>query len=310
VWVNADSLKCWEIGTRAARVADEAAVYASGLVSEIPQQTDEQLVDGARSGDRAALERLLERHERQVYRFGLKMCRDPEAAKDVLQETLIAAARTVKDFRGASSPSTWLYAIARSFCIKQRRRSRYAPEHEESIDAAGTGREVLEIADPGRAPDDALSGRQVERALEQAIAELDPMYREILLLRDVEGLSAAEVAEAVGVSVDAVKSRLHRARVAVREKVAPVLSGEPESPITEACPEVVSLFSRHLEGEISAPVCEEMERHLAGCRRCSERCATLQQTLTSCARTPLPDVPAPVQQDVRRALRQFLQRTA
>jgi RNA polymerase sigma-70 factor (ECF subfamily) len=150
----------------------------------------------------------------------------------------------------------------------------------------------------------------VERALEQAIAELDPMYREILLLRDVEGLSAAEVAEAVGVSVDAVKSRLHRARVAVREKVAPVLSGEPESPITEACPEVVSLFSRHLEGEISAPVCEEMERHLAGCRRCSERCATLQQTLTSCARTPLPDVPAPVQQDVRRALRQFLQRTA
>ena len=279
------------------------------LVSEIPQQTDEQLVDGARSGDRAALEQLLERHERRVYRFGVKMCRDPEAAKDVLQETLIAAARTVKDFRGASSPSTWLYAIARSFCIKQRRRSKYAPEHEESIEAAGTGREVLGIADPGRAPDDALSGRQVERALEQAIAELDPMYREILLLRDVEGLSAAEVAEAVGVSVDAVKSRLHRARVAVREKVAPVLSGEPESPITEACPEVVSLFSRHLEGKISAPVCEEMERHLAGCRRCSERCATLQQTLASCARAPLPEVPVPVQHDVRRALRQFLQRT-
>jgi len=286
------------------------AVYAFGLVSEIPQQTDEQLVDGARSGDRASLERLLERHERRVYRFGLKMCRDPEAAKDVLQETLIAAARTVKDFRGASSPSTWLYAIARSFCIKERRRSKFAPEHEESIDSAGAGREVLEIADPARSPDDLLSGRQMERALDKAIAELDPMYREILLLRDVEGLSASEVAEAVGVSVEAVKSRLHRARVAVREKLAPLLSGEPESPITEACPEVVSLFSRHLEGEISAPVCEEMERHLAGCRRCSERCATLQKTLTSCARTPLPDVPVPVQQDVRRALRQFLQRTA
>ena len=280
------------------------------LVSETSQQSDEQLVDGARAGDRASLERLLERHERRVYRFGLKMCRDPEAAKDVLQETLIAAARTVKDFRGASSPSTWLYAIARSFCIKQRRRSRFAPEHEESIDDAGTGREVREIADPGRSPDEALAGRQVERALEKAIAELDPMYSEVLLLRDVEGLSAAEVSEAVGVSVEAVKSRLHRARVAVREKVAPLLSGEPESPLTEACPEVVSLFSRHLEGEISAPVCEEMERHLAGCPRCRERCATLQQTLTSCARTPLPEVPAPVQHEVRRALRQFLQRTA
>ena len=136
------------------------------------------------------------------------------------------------------------------------------------------------------------------------------MYREVLLLRDVEGLSAAEVAEAIGVSVEAVKSRLHRARVAVREKVAPLLSSEPESPLTEACPEVVSLFSRHLEGEISAPVCEEMERHLAGCPRCRERCSTLQATLASCARAPLPDVPAPVQHEVRLALRQFLQRTA
>jgi RNA polymerase sigma-70 factor (ECF subfamily) len=70
---------------------------------------------------------------------------------------------------------------------------------------------------------------------------------------------------------------------------------------------VVTLFSRHLEGEISAPVCEQMERHLAGCARCTERCATLQQTLASCARTPLPEVPAPVQGEVRRALRRFLQ---
>ncbi len=281
--------------------------YGFGPMSTNEPRTDEQLVEGAQTGDRAALERLLERHERRVYRFGLKMCRDPEAAKDVLQETLIAAARTVKDFRGASSPSTWLYAIARSFCIKQRRRSKFAPEREESLDAEVTGREVRGIADPGRAPDEALSGKQVEGALEQAIAELEPMYREVLLLRDVEGLSAAEVAEAVGASVEAVKSRLHRARMAVREKVAPLLSTEPLAPIADACPEVVSLFSRHLEGEISAPVCEQMERHLATCLRCTERCATLQKTLASCARTPLPEVPAPVQVEVRQALRQFLQ---
>jgi len=104
-----------------------------------------------------------------------------------------------------------------------------------------------------------------------------------------------------------VKSRLHRARMAVREKLAPLLSTEPEAPITEACPEVVSLFSRHLEGEISAPVCEQMERHRAACPRCTSRCTTLQQTLSSCSRTPLPEVPATVQVEVRRALRQFLQ---
>ena len=139
------------------------------------ERTDQDLLTAAQGGDRRALEALLSRHQPRVYRFGLKMCRDPEAAKDVLQETLIAAARTVKDFRGASSPSTWLYAIARSFCIKQRRRSKFAPEHEESLDADGTGREVRAIADPGRAPDEALSGKQVEGALERAIASLEPM---------------------------------------------------------------------------------------------------------------------------------------
>src|SRR5690242_9551765 len=131
--------------------------------------SDAKLLEQARSGDRRALEELLTRHERRVYRFGLKMCRDPEDAKDVLQDTLIAVARAVKDFRGASSVSTWLYTIARSFCIKRRRRSKFAPEAEESLDARGPGAEARQIADPARAPDESLAGRQVEVALEQAI---------------------------------------------------------------------------------------------------------------------------------------------
>jgi RNA polymerase sigma-70 factor (ECF subfamily) len=76
-------------------------------------ELDQQLLERARAGDRAALETLLERHQPQVYRFGLKMCRDPEDAKDVLQDTLLAMARGVRDFRGASSISTWLYTVAR-----------------------------------------------------------------------------------------------------------------------------------------------------------------------------------------------------
>ena len=95
---------------------------------------DEALVAAARDGDRRALERLLDRHQAAVYRFGMKMCREPEDAKDVLQETLFAAARTLPEFRGASSVSTWLYTIARSFCIKKRRTSKFAPERIESID--------------------------------------------------------------------------------------------------------------------------------------------------------------------------------
>src|SRR5262252_8584450 len=106
----------------------------------------------------------------------MKMCRDPEDAKDVLQDTLLAMARGVRNFRGASSISTWLYAIARSFCIKKRRRSKFAPDAERSLDTDAAV-EAKQLADPERSVDEALAGKQVERALERAIAGLDPMYR-------------------------------------------------------------------------------------------------------------------------------------
>jgi len=185
--------------------------------------SDERLLAAARSGDRQALETLLERHQPRVYRFGMKMCRDPEDAKDVLQDTLFAMARGVRAFRGASSLSTWLYTIARSFCIKMRRRGKSAPDAARALGGADPIEASLPAA--ASAPDDELAGKRVEQVLARSIAALDPMYREVLLLRDVEGLTAPEVADVLGVTVQAVKSRLHRARLLVREAVAP-LSGE------------------------------------------------------------------------------------
>jgi RNA polymerase sigma-70 factor (ECF subfamily) len=292
--------------------------------------SDVTLLEQARTGDRRALEALLSRHQRRVYRFGLKMCRDPEDAKDVLQETLLAVARNVKDFRGASSVSTWLYTIARSFCIKKRRRSKFAPELEESLDSRGPGLEARQILDPARGPDEELAGRQIETALEAAIAGLEPMYREVLVLRDVEGLTAPEVAEVMELSVEAVKSRLHRARVAVREAIAPLLgvpepaggglpvpvppsapapSAAPSGPAFagEGCPDIVQLFSQHLESEISASVCADMEQHLTRCPACQSKCDSLQRTLALCRAAPLPEVPQAVQADVRRALQRFIE---
>ena len=268
--------------------------------------SDEHLLAVARAGDKQALETLLERHQAQVYRFGMKMCRDPEDAKDVLQDTLLAMARGFRDFRGASSISTWLYTIARSFCIKKRRRSKFAPESERSLDTDVAG-EAKRLAAPGENPDDAMAGKQVERALEQAIVELDPMYREVLLLRDVEGLTAPEVAEVLGVSVQAVKSRLHRAKSSVREHVAPQLGIEPAAPASDTCPDVVTMFSQHLEDEISADLCAEMERHLEACGRCRGGCDSLKRTLALCRTSgPAVEVPAAVQASVKKALRSFL----
>lgn len=254
-----------------------------------------------------ALEALLERHQAQVYRFGMRMCRDPEDAKDVLQDTLLAMARGVRDFRGSSSVSTWLFTIARSFCIKKRRRAKSAPDQLESLESVPPA-EAARLADPGQSPDEVLAGKRVELALEEAIGALDPAHREVLVLRDVEGLPAAEVSEVLGISVAAVKSRLHRARLAVRAHVAPLL-GVPSEPGAASCPDVLTLYSRHVEDEVSAELCLQMQRHLDGCARCRGACDSLKSSLALCgsAREGEP-VPAAVRTSVQAALRACLSR--
>jgi RNA polymerase sigma-70 factor (ECF subfamily) len=272
------------------------------------EATDEDLLQAARAGDRNALEALLQRYQSRVYRFGVKMCRDPEDAKDVLQDTLFTMARTVRDFRGASSLSTWLYTVARSFCIKKRRRGKSTAAEPLSIDAVEE-KDAAKVAHPGPGPEEDVQNRQLEEVLTEAITALAPMYREVLVLRDVEGLTAPQVAEVLGISVDAVKSRLHRARLEIRKSLAPLLEIGEEKPArgrSRMCPDVLRLFSRHLEGEISAEACAEMERHVERCRRCREACASLQRTLALCRTLPAPEVPGPVQESIREGLRTVL----
>jgi RNA polymerase sigma-70 factor (ECF subfamily) len=266
--------------------------------------SDAVLLAQAQAGNSQSFETLLERHEAQIYRFGMKMCRDPEDAKDVVQDTLLAMARGVRDFRGGSSISTWLYKIARSFCIKKRRKRKFAPDEERSLDV-GAAAEARKLADPTGSPDELLARKQIERMLEQVIAELRPMHREVLLLRDGEGLTAPEVAEVLGLTSQAVKSRLHRARLAVRERIAPLLDIRTDLPAAPGtCPDVLTILSECLEDEISAEVCAELERHLDSCERCRGTCDTLKRTLALCraAGASLP-VPPAVQASVKSALR-------
>jgi len=268
-------------------------------------ESDAALVEAARKGDRRALEELLSRHQGRVFRFGRRMCNDDEDAADVLQETLIAAVRTLPEFRGAASISTWLYTIARSFCMKRRRTSKFAPPRVDSLEAEpGRGGSV---ADPERTPEEHAAGREVGAALDGAIAALEPMYREVLVLRDVEGLPASDVAEALGITVDAVKSRLHRARVSVRERVAPALGvGAEGTAPGPGCRDVVEVFSKRLEGEIDGSACAELEGHLATCPHCRGRCDSLRSTLALCKGAGDAPVPPGVERSVREALARFL----
>ena len=279
--------------------ADIPTSHAAGSSS------DDELVAAARQGDSAALETLLVRYQPHLYRFGLRMCGNVEDADDVAQQSLISMARSVRDFRGDSSVSSWLYTIARRFCIKKRRRSKFAPTREESLDAAATDM-ARQLVDPRPNPEQTATNQELATALTHAIDALEPSQREVLVLRDVEGLSAAEVATILGMSVDAVKSRLHRARVAMRAALAPALGRQTIAPPRGVCPDVLTLFSQHLEGEIDPSVCATMEAHLAQCRHCRDACESLKRTLAICRQLPTPDVPTSLAASVKAAINAFL----
>lgn len=280
------------------------------MVAAIPDTSDEDLLEAARKGDAESLEALITRYQPRVLRFGSRMCGDSEDAQDVAQETLLTMARSLREFRGESSVSTWLYTIARSFCIKKRRRSKFAPAHPISLDAP-EGEHLQGLPDLGPSPERAAYGREIGAALDASIAALDPGHREVLLLRDVEGLSAPEVGTVLGLSIDAVKSRLHRARLAVRQHVAPLLGVSVDTPPpSSACPDVLMLFSRHLEGEIGPSTCAEMEAHLEKCETCRGACDSLRRSIALCRATPEQKVPSAVADSVRAAIRSLVKQQA
>jgi RNA polymerase sigma-70 factor (ECF subfamily) len=127
----------------------------------------------------------------------------------------------------------------------------------------------------------------------------------VLVLRDVEGLSAQEVAEVLGISADAVKSRLHRARRALRDHLLPFVDAVRPEP---DCPDVIGLLSQYIEGDISPETCKNMEAHVSSCQRCAARCDSLRQVLAACSSIRAPVVPealrVSVLAEMRRALRE------
>jgi RNA polymerase sigma-70 factor, ECF subfamily len=238
---------------------------------------DAILLQAVRDGDPDALETLLRRHQDRIFRFGMRMCRDEEDAREVVQETMLAVARTAERFRGDATFASWLFSIARNACAKNRRRRAGEPESIEPLDPSAP---LPSLED---APERAVERLRLEKAVDEAIALLPPKYREIVLMRDVEGLTAKEVSAATGLSVPGVKSRLHRARAELRRLLSARFGPEPEAPQPETCPDVVTAWSEHAEGDLDPDACAELERHLADCPRCAARCDALRSISSGCA---------------------------
>ncbi|MEW6137654.1 MAG: sigma-70 family RNA polymerase sigma factor [Thermodesulfobacteriota bacterium] len=179
---------------------------------------DQETIDKVISGDFDAFERLVEKYEGRVYRHLRKMVNDKELAEDLLQETFLSAYKGLKGFEGNSSFSTWLFRIATNAALMYLRKNR--PEIVEYDDQIGNKEDgAIRGTSPAfvSTPFDILLSLEGKNKIEEAIDGLPVIYRSVIVLRDVEGFSLEEVAGIMNISVAAVKSRLHRARNAVRE---------------------------------------------------------------------------------------------
>jgi RNA polymerase sigma factor (sigma-70 family) len=170
-----------------------------------------QLIEQARAGDVAAIQSLLARCQPDIARFARTVCATPEDAEDAVQEALWVATQRIGTLRVASAFTSWLFQVVKHECYRLLRRVR----HEQPLD-------TLPQAQLSQEADQTVLAQDVAAA----IAALPPPYRQVLLLRDVQGLTAPETAVALGLSVDAVKSRLHRARTAVRVALRGWVGGE------------------------------------------------------------------------------------
>lgn len=187
-----------------------------------PADVYADLVSQASAGDAQAMEQLLIRAQEVAYRFSLLVCGHAEDAEDVMQEALIRTYKRVNTIKDPSAFRTWLFRTVRNACLMKRRKRVDEPARVESLDGPETvgaeGRSASrDVRSATKGPDELAMNAWLGERLRRALATLPPAYRMIVLLREMEGLSTREVAKVSGMTEDNVKTRLHRARVMLRE---------------------------------------------------------------------------------------------
>ena len=176
-----------------------------------------EIIKLAQEGNRKALAQIVKNYEQTIYNFAFKICRDRNKAEHIMQETFFSLVKSLHQFDGNSKLSTWLYRIVSNHCLMLARKMNSRPfvsleDYEGLFDDKYT-------ADWSTIPYKSTENDELKSILDDAISKLSPEYRMIFLLRDVEGLSTEETAQATELSVPAVKSRLHRARAFLRNEL-------------------------------------------------------------------------------------------
>lgn len=196
--------------------------------------SDEILVKKSQEGDYSSFEELVKRYEKKIYNLAYRLTGNREDARDALQETFLQAFRKLSSFKGKSKFSTWLYRIAVNVCFMRKRKEKKMKT--VSLDVPVLTRKGDEIKrevrdDWSKNPLATLENKEVRETLSKAIDSLPEEYRTVFILRGLNGLSNEEVAKMLKISLPAVKSRLHRARLFLRDRLSQYFKEEYRSKV-------------------------------------------------------------------------------
>jgi RNA polymerase sigma-70 factor (ECF subfamily) len=266
----------------------------------------EQAVALLQRGDEKALEQALALLQNTVFSFSMRVCGQREDAEDTMQEVLVKSIAYLPRFDSPKALLVWLYKVAKNRCLMNRRRSKFAPKQEFSLEELMPDRSELERLSAGSINPEAFAIRSEEAGrLRAAIQRLPAPYRIVLVLRDMEGLTDEEVAEITGLRPGTVRVRLHRARLFVRKelmkawkpypkKTSPGKTGEvvasPAAPTGQPrparCKAMFAELSDYLDEQLDDSLCEELEKHLDGCAPCKAFLASLEAAIDQCRTAP------------------------
>jgi RNA polymerase sigma-70 factor (ECF subfamily) len=232
-----------------------------------------------------------------VFSFSMRVCGQREDAEDTMQEVLLKSVPQLPKFQNPKALLVWLYKVAKNRCLMTRRKSKFAPTQELSLDQLMPDRNELErLTADGRINPEVFAIRSEEASrLRDAVQKLSPPYRIVLVLRDMEGLTDEEVAEITGVRSGTVRVRLHRARLFVRKELMRMWMPRGKKALKQThlgeefrparCKAMFAELSDYLDEQLDDSLCEELERHMSGCDPCQAFVATLKATIEQCRRS-------------------------
>jgi RNA polymerase sigma-70 factor, ECF subfamily len=279
----------------------------------------EQAVALLEKHEPGALEQALELLQGTVFSFSMKVCGQREDAEDTMQEVLVKVLPYLPKFESPRALLVWLYKVAKNRCLMSRRKSKFAPKQDLSLDELMPDRrELARLAREGPVNPESLAIRgQQARRLREVIQELPPQHRIILVLRDIEGLTDEEVGDITGLRPGNVRVRLHRARLFVRQKLARqdhnaivpkkvVVRPHPAAVASEkrpaSCKALFAQLSNYLDEQLDDSVCEKLEQHLDGCQPCKAFLASLESTIEQLRNAPSESLSRAAAATIRREL--------